>query len=169
RFIDNNNFAGGDTIQYLSAVSIDSGTAGNFIDKPSLVVDIPRAGAGTCTIPAQGNAPAQQIPAGNAYLGYMVAAGNDKNPVTRMMVTRSTNCGATWSKPIKISERYHVNQGAALAIDPGTGNVYVVWREFSDTNTSSQILFAKSTTFGQTFSQSTVVSPINAFDQGGIA
>src|SRR5438128_232187 len=43
RFIDNNNKENGDPIQYLSTVTIDQGTAGQFLDKSWLAVDIPRA------------------------------------------------------------------------------------------------------------------------------
>ena len=49
RFIDNNNKDGGDPIQYLGSVVIDTGTSGQFLDKPWLVADIPRGGP-TCNI-----------------------------------------------------------------------------------------------------------------------
>jgi len=42
RFLDSNHIAGGDSIAYLSTTGIDTGTAGQFIDKPSIAVDIPR-------------------------------------------------------------------------------------------------------------------------------
>ena len=57
RFIDNNNKENfdpnkpnSDPIQYLSTVLIDTGTAGQFLDKPWLAVDVPRPGAGTCHV-----------------------------------------------------------------------------------------------------------------------
>src|SRR5260370_9377576 len=60
RFIDLNNKENGDAtrdpdlhhdpIRYIGTVEIDSGTAGQFIDKPWMAVDIPRAGALTCNI-----------------------------------------------------------------------------------------------------------------------
>jgi hypothetical protein len=60
-----------DPIRYINAVKIDSGNAGQFIDKPWIATDIPRVGAGTCTVqvPAPGGATVtQSIPAGNVYL-----------------------------------------------------------------------------------------------------
>src|SRR5713101_5384623 len=50
----------------------------------------------------------------------------------RIMFSRSRNCGATWSKPERISSADDVNQGAAIAIDPSSGTIYVAWRQFAD-------------------------------------
>lgn len=176
RLIDNNNdkakydkktgkYLSNDPIAYIDTKVIDSGTAGRFADKPWLAVDIPRAGAGTCTIQSGGTT--QTFKAGNVYISYIIAVGNDKNPVTQMMVARSTDCGATFSKPIKVSERVHISQGSTLAIDPNTGTVYLAWREIGDKTTSDAILIAKSTDFGKTFSAARTVRKITPFDQGG--
>jgi len=80
RFIDLNNKENGDArihtdpIRFIGTVQIDSGNAGQFIDKPWSAVDIPRgAGAGTCNIQvtqSDGTTVNQTFPAGNVYLAY---------------------------------------------------------------------------------------------------
>jgi len=166
RFIDNNNTPS-NPIALIDTKALDSGTAGQFADKPYAAVDIPRAGAKICTIQAPGAPAPQKFPGGNVYVAYIIAVGNDKNPVTRMMLTRSTDCGATWSKPIKVSERLHVSQGANMAIDPNTGTLYLAWREIADSNAPDGIVLVKSTDGGQTFTKPAVIATIKPFDQGG--
>ncbi|MEE9295040.1 MAG: putative Ig domain-containing protein, partial [Phycisphaerae bacterium] len=195
RFIDNNNKEGvrfdnptlnPDPIKYIDATLVDTGNAGQFIDKPWLAVDVPRAGAASCTIPALedripaidggGNQiaeeitiPPQTFPAGNVYLAYAIFVGNDKIIRTKLMFTRSTNCGADWSHPIKLSEGYPINQGTTVAVDPLNGDVYVAWRRFPTVNQSSAFMIAKSTDMGQTFTKAIEVAtfaPFDLFEQG---
>src|SRR5262245_62429554 len=40
---------GKDTMKYISTVIVDTGTSGQFIDKPWIAVDVPRSGAAMCT------------------------------------------------------------------------------------------------------------------------
>lgn len=161
RFIDNNNSERDDTIEYLNTVVIDGGTAGQFIDKPWLAVDLPRAGAGQCHIGTQ------SFPAGNVYLVYSVFLGTDpsNNPHTAVMFARSGDCGATYTVS-KISESFKLNQGTIAAINPATGAIYVGWRQFSSTNEPDGIVFAKSTDGGKSFTKGNLVASINPFDQG---
>ena len=60
------------------------------------------AGAGTCTIPASNGVPAQVVPAGNVYVAYSVFTGSGNNANSKLLFTKSTNCGATWSNPIRL-------------------------------------------------------------------
>ena len=161
RFIDNNNNERDDTIDYLSTVVISGGTAGQFIDKPWLAVDIPRPGAGQCQIGTQ------TFPAGNVYLAYSTFLGGDpsNNPHTAVMFARSGNCGTTWTVT-KISESYKLNQGTIAAINPATGAIYVAWRQFATTGESDAIVFTKSTNGGKSFTKGSQVGLINPFDQG---
>src|SRR5439155_16076703 len=76
RLIDDNNVAGKNPISYLDTRVLDTGIAGRFIDKPWMVVDIPRTGAKTCTISSPGAKVAQTFAAGNVYVGYMIFTGN---------------------------------------------------------------------------------------------
>ena len=154
RLIDNNNKenfnpnkAGSDPIQYLSTSIVDNGTAGQFLDKPWLVADIPRAGAGTCTINGKSFA------AGNVYLTYSKFVGSDTKPSSQILLVKSLDCGASWSKPIKISESNSRNQGTVIALDPRNGNVYVAWRRSAVSSQPDAIVIAKSTDGGSTFTK----------------
>jgi len=74
RFMDLNNQEGGDAsqsldpIRYIGVVPVDTGTSGQFLDKPWIAVDVPR-GTATCTInvPQNGGTVTQTVPAGNIY------------------------------------------------------------------------------------------------------
>jgi hypothetical protein len=167
RFIDNNNEENGDPIKYLGTVAADTGSGGVFLDKPWLAVDIPRAGAVTCQISApqkNGNPLTQSFPGGNVYLAY-TAFTDETQPPSRIFFARSTDCGATWSRPAAIADGA-LHQGATIAIDPGTGAVYVAWRRFKSAGITDAILFAKSTDGGATFSAPQEVAVITPFDQG---
>jgi hypothetical protein len=124
RFIDDNNNEKKDTIRYLGAVTIDTGTKGQFADKPWIAVDIPRNGygpaaqpwvasddgahqgtaaladaAGTvCDIPADSarGVPAQHFPAGNIYIAWTRFEGGGTPNPSKIMFSRSTDCGKTF-------------------------------------------------------------------------
>ena len=171
RFIDLNNKENGDAtvsrdpIQYLDGQALDAGTSGQFLDKPWLATDIPRAGAGTCTIPTT---PQRSFPAGNVYFAYAVFTGNSATPSSKIMFTRSQDCGKTWSTPIKLSESNALNQGTTLAVDPVSGAIHLVWRRFATGNQTDALVYAKSTDFGRTFSKGQVLFNLgNPFDQDG--
>ena len=160
RFIDNNNSETDDSIQYLSTSVITGGTSGQFIDKPWLAVDIPRAGAGLCQIGTQ------SFPAGNVYMAYSIFLGGDptNNPHTAIIFAKSGDCGATWVVT-KISESFKLNQGTIMSLNPATGAIYIAWRQIASTNVSDAIVFAKSTDGGKSFTKGSVVSTIVPFDQ----
>jgi hypothetical protein len=163
RFIDNNNVEGGDSIQYLNTAVIDTGTAGQFIDKPWMAVDVPRQGASQCQIGTQ------SFPAGNVYVSYSSFTGSEtNNPHTKLFLARSTDCGATWSKT-KISESFSVSQGSTVAIDPNTGAVYVAWRQFQTSALANSIIVTKSVDGGRTFSRGEQIAAINPFEQSTTA
>src|SRR6185503_3678885 len=169
RFIDANQKENGDatlgkdTIKYVSTVVVDTGTSGQFIDKPWLAVDIPRAGAGTCTFNPYGTP--QTIPAGNVYMVWSRFTGSTS---TKIMFSRSLDCGKTWSSPLKLSESNGINQGTNMAIDPASGAIYVAWRRFATSSQPDAIVIAKSTDFGKTFPSKNTkdVATIAPFDQG---
>ena len=156
RFIDNNNVDGSDPIKYLDTMAIDRGTSGQFLDKPWIAADVPRAGAGTCTVDGQ------TFAAGNVYLAYSAFLGSGNNPRTKILFSRSTDCGRTWGNPAMLSERFARNQGTAIAVDPGTGAVYVVWREFAlagDSSTIDAILVTRSIDGGRTWTRADRIEP----------
>src|SRR5512140_2724494 len=154
RFIDLNNKENGDAtqskdpIRYLDAAVIDSGTSGQFLDKPWLAVDVPR-GAATCTVSVAGTT--QTVGAGVVYMAYAKFTGTNSSS-SQVMFVRSLDCGKTWSKPLKISPNDHKNQGTSVAVDPATGTVYVTYRRFAtNSNNPDAMVVAASTDFGQTF------------------
>ena len=173
RFIDNNNKENGDAtrtsgsltnlaptdpIQYLSTVVVDSGTSGQFLDKPWVATDVPRGNA-SCNVPftkADGSQGTQTIPAGQVYLAYTVFNGNQQD--TRIMFATSQDCGATWNKPVKLSESNSVNQGTILVVDPSSANnaaatIYVAWRRFATSSQPDALMIAKSTDGGNTWTK----------------
>jgi hypothetical protein len=170
RFMDLNNKENGnvvqgtDSIKYLSAFVVDRGSAGQFLDKPWVAVDIPR-GTATCSIqvPQDGRTVAQTIPAGNIYLAYTVLVGNDVNIRTKLYLSRSLDCGATWSQPTKLSEGLPVNQGASVAVDPKNGYVYVAWRGFATVNQPNSINIVRSTDYGATFTKATTIKSLPTY------
>ena len=185
RFIDNNNTENGDPIKYLGTTIIDKSNGSDFIDKPWMAVDVPRAGAKSCRIAMTQPPPSVQPPAKGwgRYPGWKPAEdqrrkreaddakrgkkplpkpSKDPRPVTqsidagriyvaysriktvgtaiesRIMFSQSDDCGASWTKPVQLSNPADkVNQGANIAIDPASGAVYVAWRQFGMTVTDT--------------------------------
>ena len=154
-----------DPIQYLGGVTVDQGSSSIFFDKPWIATDIPR-GSSTCTV---GNG--QQIPAANVYVAYAgflndaQEAGKDEE-IGTIFFKRSTDCGATFpASRIQLSATGTVAQGAVVAVEPATGNVYVAWRQFAYNSTTNAIMIAKSTTAGASFAAPVKVADISPFDQ----
>ncbi len=136
---------------YRGNTVVVTGNAGQFVDMPRMVVDVPRG-------------------ANNDYvfLVYAVFVGNlEKNIKSKMYCTRSTDGGLTWSSPTKLSESQHIIQGAAIAIDPLNGDVYVAFRRFYHKSQESGIVIVKSTNRGSTFSSPQVIETFtdDTFDQ----
>jgi len=159
-FIDDNNKEAGDPIRYLGTSIVDTNTGGQFADKPSLAVDRPRPGCGSCT-----DGKGHTYPTGNIYVAYTIFLGRGQNVHTKLMVAVSNDCAKTWRLQ-KVSEGDHVNQGAIFAIDPDTGAVYLAWRRFQTKSQTDTIMVAKSVDQGRSFSKSMEVVPsILPFDQ----
>jgi uncharacterized delta-60 repeat protein len=155
RFEDTNDKETGNTIYYRGNTIVATGNAGQFLDMPSTAVDVPR-GANNDYL----------------YLAYTTFLGNlEQNVRSRIMFTRSTDGGLTWSNPIKVSESQHIIQCPRIGIDPENGDVYVVFRRFYHKSQDSGIVIVKSTDRGQTFSSPEVVTPFlnDTFDQPATA
>jgi uncharacterized protein YjbI with pentapeptide repeats len=177
RYNDLNNNEQIDPITYIDTHIVASGNSSQFLDKPSMAVDIPRAGAATCSFTA--NEPGlganggtlavkQSFAAGNIYLAYtdFLAATKANSTPTHLMITHSTDCGVTWSTPIQINAGTTTSQGSAIAVNPLTGAVYVAWRQFASTGISDAIMIAQSTNAGKSFSTPVQISKFTPFDQG---
>jgi N-acetylneuraminic acid mutarotase len=162
RFIDNNNTEVSDPIQYLDTKVLDKGTNGSFIDMPSIAVDVPHPTKKNTTVVINN----QTIPVSNVYVVYSQFKGQDPSYVHgSLYFMKSSNCGKTWESPVKLSEGDYVIQGARIAIDPGSGTVYVVWRRFAAGDQGNSIQFATSVDFGNSFSKAGMISSITPFDQ----
>jgi uncharacterized protein YjbI with pentapeptide repeats len=163
------SFEATDPIRYIGTTVLDTGNAGQFLDKPWFVADVPRLGAGSCTVTvaepgSAGGTVTQSFPAGNVYIAWTRFVGGQNLIRTQIYVSRSLDCGATWSTPDKVSEGYPVNQGTALAVDPLNGNLYVAWRTFAAASTPDGISVAVSTDGGQTFSKGNPVTSLSPFN-----
>jgi hypothetical protein len=167
RYLDHNNKESSKlveesahSIRFVDTKLIQRGTSGQFNDKPWIAVDIPRDGGTPCTVAGQ------TLDGGNVYLAWTTLVGGDINVRSKMSIARSVDCGNTWESPIKLSETHAISQGASIAIDPATGNVYVVWRRIESGNEPDALLFSKSVDRGRTFSKATVIRTVTPFEQG---
>ena len=172
RFIDNDNRENGDptrkngsvtkvspadSIRFLGHTVIDSGTSGQFLDKPWLAVDIPR-GAATCSISytnPDGSTGTETVPAGQLFITYSAFTGAN---TTKIQFASSSDCGKTFTKNIKLSESNSINQGTIAVIDPSSSGqpaatVYVAWRRFATSSQPDAIVIAKSVDGGNTFTK----------------
>ena len=156
RFIDRNNQEAGDSIAYLGASMVATSPDGAvFLDKPWMVVDIPRGNANLCAVGGtatgtrvrrnghrsrgRGNGPPiwvdpglQYVEAGPIYVGYTAITGEGSTLQSQIFVKRSLDCGATWSQAMRVSQPAdRINQGLSLAISPLTGDLFAAWRRFS--------------------------------------
>jgi hypothetical protein len=159
RFVDLNDRESGDIasgtgpIRYAGTSIVDSGNSGQFVDKPWLAVDVPRPGAGTCLIPTS---PGQSLPGGVVYMAWARFTGHRS---TKVMLARSLDCGATWTRPLMLSEGDSVNQGLTLAIDPASGDLYVAWRRLATPSEPDAIVFTRSSDLGEHFAKARALVP----------
>jgi hypothetical protein len=168
RFFDlNNNVKFDDNPFQPDVLSVvDTGTTGQFLDKTWNISDIPRSwnAGSTCVLPTSKT----PVPAFNVYLSYSNFVGQAQtNPHPQVFVATSTNCGATFGKPVKVSQSVATNQGTVLTVDPTTGAVYLFWRQIETpvNNTPDAIYFSKSTDGGSTWSKAAQIAQINPFEQ----
>lgn len=165
RYLDRNNRENGDPIAYLGTSIVARNAPGQFVDKPTIAVDIPRPGAGTCSINGT------TVRAGSVYAAWTVFLGQEDEeeegelPNSRIVFARSTNCGVSWSNPVTLSD-LRTNQAASIAIDPRNGHIYVAWRQFETFHWIHAILVVKSTDGGRTFSHPLPIWGFFPFDQG---
>ncbi len=162
RYIDNNNREDnyqtrpgqppGDPVQYVGTSLVARDNGRRFLDKPWIAVDIPRDGR-TCRIPGA-NGTTQVIPAGTVYAAFSSIYEDQRGLRSDILLSRSTDCGATWSTPAKVNDKSRINQGASIAIDPRNGNVQVAWRKFASDATPGEtdaIMAARSVDRGHSF------------------
>jgi hypothetical protein len=127
-----------DGSKYVRTVVLARNTfgLGSFNDKTNLAVD-----------PANGN----------IYAAWSDFHGGGCNEI---LFSRSTDHGASFSQPLKISSGICSNQGPSIAIGP-LGQVYVGWEAIG-----KGAAFASSSNFGVTFSKARVVVSYTRFISG---
>ena len=183
RYVDRNNKENGDPFAYLGTSIVDSNSGAQFLDKPAFAVGLPRPGvSGTCTLDGQ------SIATGPVYAAWTIFLSekhphsgkhdsdddgvDDKHPKkaeptirSRIMFSRSLDCGETWSKPHILSAT-RTNQAAAIAIDPRNGDVYLAWRQFASGLRPHAIVVTRSTNGGRSWGPRTEIGHFFPFDQG---
>jgi hypothetical protein len=176
------NVTPADSIRFLGQSIVGKGSSTVFLDKPWLAVDVPR-GAATCTISftnPDGSAGTETVPAGTVFVSYSAfdvpaatttsSSGeggkddhgsdqddDDRRTGSKILFARSTDCGKTFSLPVKLADDTTTNQASIIAVDPSSANltaarVFVVWRRFADATHPGGMIISKSTDGGQTFS-----------------
>jgi len=137
-----------DGSKYVRTVVLATNTfgQGSFNDKTNLAVD-------TST--------------GNVYAAWSDFHGRGCNEI---LFSRSTDHGATFSPPLKISSGICGNQGPSIVIGP-SGQVYVGWEAFTGGDVETPLsavgaAFVSSTDFGKTFSKARVVVTYTPFTSG---
>ncbi len=103
---------------------------------------------------------------GGAHDGNVYAAWSDFHGAgcNEILLSRSTDHGATFSAPLKISSGICGNQGPNIAVAPN-GTVYVSWEAFPNgfLRGIQGAALAKSTDGGRTFSMASIVVTYDAF------
>jgi hypothetical protein len=97
---------------------------------------------------------------GNVYAAWSDYHGRGCNEI---LFSRSTDHGATFSAPLKLSSGICSNQSPSIVIGP-SGQVYVGWEAFL--SGGSGAAFTSSTDFGKTFSMARVVVTYTPFSSG---
>lgn len=99
------------------------------------------------------------------YVSWSMFTSNNNSPgggiaSDRIVVARSTDGGATWSKPVILSRSCNIGcggvQGSVVRTAPD-GTVYVVWEESLNRFSPNAIVMAKSTDGGQHFTGPMIV------------
>ncbi len=171
RFIDLNDKEGGDPIagtdpiRWIDAKVIDQGGATYFADKPWIAVDVPRPGALTCSIQRFG----RSFQGGAIYVAWARIYGDTAADI---LISRSLDCGDTWSEPLKLNDqKSQASQGVTVSVDPRTGYVYVAWRRVGIAGASPKqdedaIFAVRSFSGGRKFTQPRLVTTFVPYEQG---
>jgi hypothetical protein len=135
---------------FAGSVTVAKGSSapnllGVFNDKTTLEAD--RNGDTTCD--------------NNVYFAYSRFSGNGNNGI---YFSRSTDHGASFSQPMKISDGVHGSQFPDIAVT-GSSHVYVTWREFeSKSGQPDAIVLTRSTDCGQTFTKPQIIQTFTPYD-----
>jgi hypothetical protein len=150
-------------VGFLGFTDIAKGSAGRFLDKPSIAV-APGSG-GACTVSGY------SIPSTNVYVAWTEFVSNSDLVVrNKVYFARSTDCGQTLAGPAtKLSEGYPVGQGTVIAVHPTNPNIiYVAWRQVGTAKFADTILVVKSTNGGRSFTKAQPVMHLDGQPMPGL-
>lgn len=100
--------------------------------------------------------------ANNVYFSWSRFSGNAQT--NAVYFVRSTDHGATFSQPQKLSAGVHGVQFPDIAVT-GNSDVYVTWRQFeSQSGQPNAVVYVRSTDCGQTFSRPQTVQTFIGYD-----
>ena len=155
---------------------IDSGTPGQFKDKPWVVADVPGRKWNSkkqCTLLGwtKGRSDvadaSESVPAFNVYVSYANFTGQSPSQHPEVYVATSIDCGQTFTKGVKVGSSAKADQGTSLAVDPLTGYVYVAYRNFDG---AGALMVSRSTDGGASWSPPVQVQSFGTgafpYDQG---
>jgi hypothetical protein len=133
---------------YIRAVVTDAGNPsfnGQVMDKPSISYDPPSPG----------------FPQGIVHFAWVDFTGTAKNTKfqSKVMYSRSTDGGRTFSGPVKLNGTFGQNQGTAMA-RLANGTICVVWRTF---NAENGFQIVKIDRAGNVSSPATIAGGTNLF------
>jgi len=140
---------------YRGTVTVAQGSAapnllGKFHDKTAIEVD--RTG-GSCD--------------GYVYFAWARFTGNTSSGYnSSVYLVRSTDHGATFSSPMKLSQTVHDIQFPDISVT-GNGHVYLTYRQFADVRSSQPtdaVMYQKSTDCAGSFSQPTQITAFEPYD-----
>src|SRR3954447_26597727 len=97
---------------------------------------------------------------GNVYFSWSRFTGNGGGGI---YFARSTDHGATFSTPMKLSASIHDVQFPDISVTHN-GHVYVTFRQFGDKQNPNAVMVVKSTNCGQTFAPPVLVTPFDEND-----
>lgn len=146
--------------KHVRTALVDSGNVAQFIDKPWMALGSPRPGA-TCTLDVpvgDGTSIAQTVPSTPVYVAWATFVGHAGNDYTHIYFSRSVDCGATFSHPVKVSAGNFKNQGVQLAVLPRTNTLFIAWRRGATDSAGDAMMVATSTNGGASFSQAVAVA-----------
>ncbi len=146
--------------EFIRSVDVAQGSAapnllGKFHDKTAIEVD--RTG-GPCD--------------GYVYFAWARFTGGGSNGFnSSVYFVRSTDHGATFSSPVKLSQTVHDIQFPDIAVT-GDGHVYVTYRQFADVrghNSQDAIAYNASTNCGASFSAPRIIQAFEPYDPTDIS
>jgi hypothetical protein len=140
---------------YQGTVTVARGSSapnllGKFHDKTAIEAD--RTG-GTCD--------------GYVYFAWARFTGNTSSGFnSSVYLVRSTDHGATFSNPVKLSQTVHDIQFPDISVT-NNGNVYVTYRQFADVRShqaTDAVVYQKSTDCGRSFSNPSLIAAFEPYD-----